>query len=167
MSRPVLSIMFTAFLTILGSVASQAAGESWKTHIIERFGGTISYPQAVFTPDPQETGEGDQVFVSADDEARLAVGSWLNEGGFSPAELKNNLLRAARESSLTYEPGGRTWFVLSGYEGEQIYYQKIMFSCDGSVVTAFGLTYPTASRARYDPIVERMEDSFRPGRLCP
>jgi len=159
--------MLAALLTTLASLAAQAAGDNWTTHTIERFGGTIDYPGQVFAPVPQDAEDGDQVFVSTDDEARLAVGSWLNEGGFSPGELKNNLLRGAREASLTYEPGGKTWFVLSGYEGDDIYYQKIMFSCGGSVVTAFGLTYPTARRARYDPVVERMEDSFRPGRRCP
>lgn len=167
MRHHALPTALAAFLTILGSFAAQAADGSWTTHTIERFGGTIAYPRDVFAPEPRDIDEGDQVFVSADQEARLAVGSWLNEGGFSPRELKNNLLRGAREASLTYEPGGKTWFVLSGYEGDDIYYQKIMFSCGGSVVTAFGLTYPTASRTGYDRIVEKMEDSFRPGRRCP
>lgn len=160
-------ILVAGLFAVAGSFASHAADEAWVNHAIERFGGTIAYPQAVFTAMPRQNDEEDQVFVSADDEARLAVGSWLNEGGFSPEDLKNTLLRGAREASLTYEPGGKTWFVLSGYEGDDIYYQKIMFSCGGSVVTAFGLTYATASRAYYDPIVERMEDSFRPGRRCP
>lgn len=167
MRRHALPTFLTAVLATLGSLVAQVAADSWKTHPIERFGGAIDYPENVFAPEPREADEDDQVFVSTNDEARLAVGSWLNEGGFSPGELKNNLLRSAREASLTYEPGGKTWFVLSGYEGDDIYYQKIMFSCGGSVVTAFGLTYPTASRTRYDPIVERMEDSFRPGRQCP
>lgn len=162
-----MAIMFAALLGAAASFTSHAADEPWAIHAIEQFGGTILYPQTVFEPVPRDTDEADQVFVATDDEARLAVGSWLNEGAFSPQELKNNLLRDAREASLTYEPGGRTWFVLSGYEGDDIYYQKVMFSCGGNVVTAFGLTYPTAGRARYDPIVERMEDNFRPGRRCP
>jgi hypothetical protein len=28
------------------------------------------------------------------------------------------------------------------------------------------ITYPTGQRDRYDPVVERMEDTFKPGRPC-
>ena len=28
---------------------------------------------------------------------------------------------------MTYRPRGRSWFVLSGYRGDTIYYEKVMF----------------------------------------
>jgi len=33
-------------------------------------------------------------------------------------------------------------------------------------VNVFAITYPVDQRNIYDQIVERMEDSFRPGRRC-
>jgi hypothetical protein len=66
---------------------------------------------------------------------------------------------------LTYRPRGRSWFVLSGYRGNDIYYEKVMFSCGGKVVNVMAISYP-GDRGRYDPVVERMEDTFRPGRAC-
>jgi hypothetical protein len=41
-----------------------------------------------------------------------------------------------------------------------------MFSCGGQVVNVMAITYPTEQRGLYDPVVERMEDAFKPGRPC-
>jgi hypothetical protein len=41
-----------------------------------------------------------------------------------------------------------------------------MFSCAGSVVNVFAITYPKSLRSEYDPVVEQMEDSFRPSNRC-
>ena len=54
--------------------------------------------------------------------------------------------------------------MLSGYRGNSIYYEKVMFSCGGSLVNIFAITYPVEQRDVYDPIGERMENIFRPGR---
>jgi hypothetical protein len=43
-------------------------------------------------------------------------------------------------------------------------YEKAMFSCGGRLINSFAVLYPVAERRFYDPIVEGMEDSFRPGR---
>ena len=57
-------------------------------------------------------------------------------------------------------------FVLSGHRGDQIYYEKAIFSCGGRVVNVLAVAYPEAERQRFDPFVERMEDSFKGGRGC-
>ncbi len=41
-------------------------------------------------------------------------------------------------------------------------YEKVMFSCAGKVINSFAVVYPIAERSFYDPIVETIEDSFRP-----
>ena len=50
---------------------------------------------------------------------------------------------------------------MSGYRGDHIYYEKVMFSCRGRLVNVFAITYPVAKRSLFDPVVERMEDTFR------
>ena len=67
---------------------------------------------------------------------------------------------------VTYEPRGRSWFVVSGYRGDQIYYEKVIFSCGGRIVNILAIAYPEARRELFDPIVERMEDHFKGGRRC-
>jgi hypothetical protein len=56
--------------------------------------------------------------------------------------------------------------VLSGYRGDDIYYEKVVFSCGEQVVNVMAVTYPSGERDVYDPVVERMEDSFKPARSC-
>jgi hypothetical protein len=34
------------------------------------------------------------------------------------------------------------------------------------VVNVMAISYPNGKRDLYDPVVERMEDTFRPGRAC-
>jgi hypothetical protein len=57
--------------------------------------------------------------------------------------------------------------VISGYRGDAIYYEKVMFSCAGQVVNVLAISYPKEARSLYDPVVEQMEDSFRPSSRCP
>jgi hypothetical protein len=57
--------------------------------------------------------------------------------------------------------------VISGYRGDDIYYEKVMFSCAERVVNVFAISYPQEQRGLYDPVVEQMEDSFRPSSRCP
>jgi hypothetical protein len=106
-------------------------------------------------------------FVSRDAEAELMVGAW-NNAGQTPTEFKRWLLaNTGGYDQMTYVPRGRSWFVISGYRGDDIYYEKVMFSCAGSVVNIFAITYPQGLRHEYDRVVERMENSFRPSNRCP
>jgi len=91
----------------------------------------------------------------------------ITKGRIPPDSFKRWLTANAEDyEDLTYRPRGRSWFVLSGYRGDQIYYEKVMFSCGGRVVNILAVAYPVASRRIFDPVVERMEDRFRPSRQC-
>ena len=41
-----------------------------------------------------------------------------------------------------------------------------MFSCGGRLINSFAMIYPVAQRQIFDPIVERVENTFRPGNDC-
>jgi hypothetical protein len=95
------------------------------------------------------------------------VGAWNNEAGQTPDDFNRwSLANAGGYDEQTYVPRGRSWFVISGYRGTNIYYERVMFSYSGRVVNVFAITYPNESRGLYDPIVEQMEDHFRPGSRC-
>jgi hypothetical protein len=59
---------------------------------------------------------------------------------------------------MTYSPGGSQWLVVSGYRGGDIFYEKFLIGDD--LIRGFSMQYPMAARDFYDPIVEKMEDSF-------
>ena len=80
----------------------------------------------------------------------------------TPASLKRELLGGDGYEDVTYSPSGETWFVLSGFRGDNIFYEKYLFNDD--VVSVFGIEFPTDEKPYYAPMIERIEDSFEPGR---
>jgi hypothetical protein len=163
MSKLLLGSLFL-LATVLAAQAEPT--EQWTSDRDPHFGFSYSYPVETFMSvkgdrpsfhyyDSQETG------------AKFLVGAWNNEQGSTPEEFKQWMLtHAGGYEDITYQPHGRSWFVLSGHRGDQIYYEKAIFSCDGRVATVLAIVYPQGRRHRFDPLVERMEDSFKTGHTC-
>ena len=157
-----------ALLVYFAAISSvSAATRPWAYERDPGLGFHFSYPRDVFQRTGGEAKPSFHYFVSRDAEAELMVGAW-NNAGQTPTEFKRWLLaNTGGYDQMTYVPRGRSWFVISGYRGDDIYYEKVMFSCAGSVVNIFAITYPQGLRHEYDRVVERMENSFRPSNRCP
>lgn len=155
-----------AFLAIsLAFLSAAAMAQSWGRYTDPLYGTTVLYPAQIFSPVAAQDVPG-QSFLSSDGQARLAIGVWENPSNVPPAVYRDQLLSKPNHPNITYRPRGRSWFVLSGYRGDRIYYEKVMYSCGWRLVNVFAMVYPIAQRTLYDPIVERMEDTFRPGARC-
>ena len=162
MFQAVVASAVFAFLVLPAGAASR-----WALKTDPHLGFRYSYPSPVFSPIEGDGKPSFHYFESPSSEARFLVGAWNNAKGQSPEGLKRWLIEnVGGYDETTYRPRGRSWFVLSGYRGNLIYYEKVMFSCGGSLVNVFAITYPVEQRDMYDPIVERMEDTFRPGSRC-
>jgi hypothetical protein len=163
---------FAKVLCVLGAgvftaaTSASAAPQDWRTYTDPVHGARALFPSHLFSPAEPEAGEPGVAFLSGDGHARLAFAAWKNSARLTPGAYKKTMLRKGDYSVLTYQPRGRNWFVLSGYRGDKIYYQKVIYSCRGSVISAFAISYPTAQRTLFDPVVERMEDHFRAGQNC-
>lgn len=152
---------------LIGGLSSAASSESWVELRNERFGFRLEYPTGLFQPHRSSQAGDGIVLESRDGAARLLVGAFANDAGYSLASYQSYLARQSYASfPVTYAPRGRTWFVLSGEHDGKIFYEKVMFSCGNGVITSFAMTYPAAQRQRFDAAVERMEDSFLPGSGC-
>ena len=135
------------------------AGGGWETYVNDRFGTSLVYPAEIFTPEPPpENGDGRR-FVSPD--ATLEIYAWDNTDGETAASLRRRLLGSDGYTDVTYSPAGAGWLVISGYRGENIFYEKYFFS--GDEVHGFGIEFPREAKPRYAPIIERIENSFRAG----
>ena len=156
-------------LSLATAVTGAAAAERWETYRNQRFGYVLSYPSSVFKAQPpSEKGDG-QTFLTADGRAKIVVYGTVNDEGFSPAEYRKTILKEfAGYDMIDYSPQGKTWFVLSGFRGDMIYYQKVMFSCGNKVINALSVTFPTAEKKFYEGLIEVMEDNFKPasGEAC-
>ena len=143
------------------------ASQEWRTHENPEFGFRFSYPSQIFVEEKYEP-PAFRYFASPSEDAKLVVGAWDNAERQTPEQLKRWMLANAEPiGDITYEPRGRSWFVVSGYRDDKIFYQKVIVSCGGRVANLLGISYPTASRAMFDQVVERMEDTFKPGPRCP
>jgi hypothetical protein len=160
--------MFGAILTAaLQFPTLDATAGSWLSKREATLGFAFSYPPELFQEIEGDGKPSFHYFASTSSDAKFLVGGWNNQAEQSPDRFKRWLIaNAGGYDEVTYRPRGRSWFVLSGYRGDKIYYEKVMFSCRGRVVNVFAITYPVAERALFDPVVETMEDTFRPGRRC-
>ena len=66
-------------------------------------------------------------------------------------------------AAVTYQAHGENWFVISGTEGENLFYERHLLSHRGQIVDNFVISYPARLKQIYDPIVTRMSQSLRAG----
>jgi hypothetical protein len=160
--------MLAAFLAAIFCIATAIPGafaaETWETYRNDRFGYVLSYPSSVFTPQPpSEKGDG-ATFLSGDGRAKIVVYATVNDERFTPAQYRSTILKQfAGYNEMDYSPRGKTWFVLSGFRDDVIYYQKVMFSCGERVINALSITFPRAEKKFYEGLIEVIEDRFKPG----
>jgi hypothetical protein len=134
-------------------------GNGWQTYINERFFMRFDYPADIFAPQEPPQNGGGRTFLAKD--AELIIYALHNIDNETPASFKRRMAETEGYENVTYSPSGETWLVLSGFRGGHIFYEKYMFK-DG-VISAFGIDFPKERKPFYAPIVERIENSFKPG----
>ena len=159
--------IFLAFAALCLATSAGSARPAddlgWTVYRNARFGLQMRYPAEVFSMQRTSEARDGDLFATADGSAKLLIGAFENTEGFSPAAYQRFIARESYPGlRADYAPVGQTWTVLSGTRGETMVYEKAMFSCSGRVINSFALVYPIAERRLYDPIVEAIEDSFRP-----
>ncbi len=164
---------FWASLILLGIILPAAAidrhrpaaSERWTTYKNDRFGYSLYYPSGLFTPEPPPANGSGLTLSTGDGRAQIVVFGVHNTEHLSPKEYRRVLVEEfGGYDRLDYNPIGKTWFVLSGFRHGNIYYQKVMFTCSNRIINVFSMTFPTDEKPFYEPLIETMEDKFRPGR---
>lgn len=140
-------------------VPPSAAAEAWLWYRHPRFGTRIQYPER-FAPDAEYTDPDAARFVSADQASFLIYGMF-NRAGHDLAGLQHFALSSLGPArNITYRASGRDWFVLSGFQDDQILYERHRLSHSGRMAHAVVIIYPAVLRRPYDRIVTRMSHSF-------
>ena len=146
-----------------GAVAEAPSG-AWQTYRNERFGFSLSYPAATFKEDRASQGGDGILFADREGKAKLLVGVLRNTESYTPKTYQDFIARRSYAGyAIDYKDRGGSWFALSGDGHGTTFYEKVLFTCAGRWITSFAMLYPTAERSFFDPIVERMEDSFAAG----
>lgn len=101
---------------------------------------------------------------SRDGRARLLVSAAINTSGRSLAGYRQALVDGPyRGAVFDYAPQRTTWFVLSGKLGNQMFYERVTFSCDQRAFHRWKLVYPLPERWFYDRIVEEVHRRYNHG----
>jgi len=152
--------LLLAGLASADGVLGQSA--SWVVYSNERFGFSIGYPADIFTP-AGEPKEDSRYFVSADGKARLMVSASVNTTNETLLSYRAFVVRTSYSGArITYSRSDSRHFVLSGYKGDEIFYERVEMACRGRLVSGWQIVYPTVERGTYDAIVERMSRTWRP-----
>jgi curved DNA-binding protein CbpA len=133
----------------------------WKTYRDDRFAYSLSYPAGVFTTEKASPSRSDQVLWSSEAGARL-VAAARPRNGESIASYRRSIIESRYASAtFDYAPVRDTWFVLSGTRGQEMFYERVSFACGGDAILSWQMTYRTADRKRFDPIVEEIHRKYR------
>lgn len=150
-----------------GPAAAQDQTDPWRNYTNERYGFSLVVPSHVLAVEKKSDAGDGLVFASKDGEARLLVGTMKNTDARTPRTYQDFIVHQSyADYTITYRRGGDSWFVLSGEGNGKIFYEKVMFSCGSELISSFAVIYPAQQRRTFDPIVEKIEDSFRPANKC-
>jgi hypothetical protein len=146
--------------------ASLAHGQNldWQRQTNEVGEFSVELPLGAFTaldgPDASR-----RVFTELGGEGQITLYGGPAEG-LTIDEFARQLSAGADVRNITYQAGGNSWFVLSGYYDNEnggeplIFYTKVLMSADHQTFSAFEISYPRSEKRRFDPIVERIENSM-------
>ncbi len=133
----------------------------WKTYRDDRFAYSLSYPAGVFTTEKASPSRSDQVLWSSEAGARLVVAA-RPRNSETIASYRRLIIESRYASAIfDYAPVRDTWFVLSGTRGQEMFYERVSFACGGEAILSWQMTYRTADRKRFDPIVEEIHRKYR------
>jgi curved DNA-binding protein CbpA len=141
---------------------SSTKPRTWALYRNARVGFALKYPADVFTLGGNEIDPDDRLLTSKDGRALLRISVMPNAPRNTVAQYRRTLI-AERYADATfhYTPQRDNWFVLSGSIGEEMFYERITFSCDQRSIHGWLLVYPIAERSSFDAIVEEMHRGYR------
>lgn len=141
---------------------AEAHADDWKPYNNPRFGTAIMVPSE-FRTEPPSTNNDGRSFLSPDGRARIAV-----YGSHAPSVVVENFdayrswLAAEAGIAVSYRAHGKDWFVISGRNGQDIVYIRVIAGCaNRSIAHHVQISYPADEKRRYDKIVGRVARSLR------
>ena len=138
--------------------------KDWASVKNARHGYAIAYPADVFEQRTAPNSDEGRVLFSKDGKAKLLFGAFDNAQNNSLEEYRQFLLSEHyADAKIDYAPVRKRWFVLSGTQNDQMFYQRVSFTCGGRLINSWAMLYPVAERKMYDRVVEDVARSFTPG----
>lgn len=130
-----------------------------------RFGYEVSYPPDLLIPQGEaENGDG-QCFLSREGDVELCV--WGSHNAMDET-IQSNFQKDIQEKtpghpdkSVTFKQIKGSTYVVSGYLGDKIFYQKTIHIPQDDIFTTCYLIYPADKKQEFDSVVTSISKSFQ------
>jgi hypothetical protein len=128
-----------------------------------RFDYCVEYPVGFLSPQGEADNADGQAFLSKDAVVSMKVWGSNNVLNESLEQRYNEDLQSGRNGKpkrfITYKIIKQNYYIVSGREGKQIFYQKTSLAND--VFKTLLFVYPVTLQKQLDPIVTRSSRSFQ------
>lgn len=134
---------------------------NYDTYVNSRFGYSVKYPNILKKGSESENGDGCE-FISEDGFIMKVYGS--NDVSVFNKTLDEMYTDELKEhKDITYKVKKKNWFVISGYDGEMIFYIKKYIGTSSS--NTLYLNYPSNLRDKYYDVITVISKSFKEGNI--
>ncbi|KQZ13401.1 hypothetical protein ASD44_04400 [Mesorhizobium sp. Root554] len=140
--------------TLVASIALAAPF----TYENDRFGTSATFPSDIFSQEQAPPENGDGLRWLSDDGASLAIFGSYNVLDETP-KTREAAAKAEKDRPATYSRTGKNWVVLSGTDGDEVFYERYVFG-PTDIVHGIVIEYPASLKAKYDPLVGRIAGSL-------
>lgn len=157
-------IVLAGFTALAVPVLAGPNLDDWATVKNTRHGFTIAYPADVFEQKSEPKTDEGRVLVSKDGKAKLLIGAFENSENISLSDYREFLLQGQWAGAvIDYAPVRNKWFVLSGLRNGEIFYERVSFTCGGTLINSWAMLYPEAERKIYDRVLTAIARTYLPG----
>lgn len=153
-----ISVIVILFTAAIGQAESTI---SYREYVNPRYSYKVLYADGLLMPQGEAANGDGQKFRSSDADVEMAV--WGSHNVFDET-LKSKFLdasagkRKAVDRTVTYSRCADKWFVVSGVEGDRVFYEKTYLIND--VFLTYFMTYPFSKKKVWDKINATISKSF-------
>lgn len=136
----------------------RADNVNYERYYNSRFNYSLLYPTHILVKQPAPENDDGRTFTSPDSRIIMKVFGSHNVFHKTIQNLYDEELNQPNQT-VSYKRFADNWFVISGYENNRVFYQKIMLH-EGDVLT-LSIHYDKSLQSKLDPIVAAISRSFQ------
>jgi hypothetical protein len=132
----------------------------YATYNNSTFNYSIEYPENILIPISESESPTGKRFSSSDGQSELTVMGLFNRPGETAEESYQSTLSdySKRGRVVTYKVLRENWYVISGFDGGRVFYEKTIFN--SGMIKLFRFEWPESQRSIYEQITNRISKTF-------